>query len=173
MLAVYLGFDGATNRVFKSDQGSWVWIEAGNTYLEAGSRRVSIGYGEPGLKLDVFAIVADASISAADLERLATSQSWHHNDRDGADNDEPATVPEPAEDEPGPAEPAPGEPRPTGPTPATRTMSMVGDPSPVVRCEPALDRGAPLVRPYLAGRQCLVLRQSWWSGEFLGAAAGA
>ena len=118
--AIYLGFDGDTNRVFTSEHGTWMWIKVGQAYLEAGGRRVSIGYGEPGLRLDVIAIVDDDSISAADLEHLALSASWNHDD--GGDDGEPVTDPEPGE-----GEPTPPAPQPTEPAPETRNMSLRGD----------------------------------------------
>ena len=109
--AVYIGFDGATNRVFTSEHGTWMWMKVDQAYLEAGSRRVSIGYGEPGLRLDVLAIVGDASIGAADLEHLAATESWPPHD--GGDDGSTVTDPEP-------------EPE---PEPALRDLSMRGDTS--------------------------------------------
>ena len=120
--AVYIGFDGATNRVFTSEHGTWVWIKIGHAHLETGTRRVSIGYGEPGLRLDVIAIVGDESIGTTELEHLATTTSWQRDD-DGHDSD-PVSDPEDGQDEP-----APSDPEDTEPAPAPRTMSMVGEPS--------------------------------------------
>ncbi len=66
--AVYLGFDGTTRRVFAPTLGSYVWIEVERRALEVGTHRISLGHGEPGLRVDLFAVVSDEVVSSEDLE---------------------------------------------------------------------------------------------------------
>jgi len=68
--ATYLGFDGTTRRVFADRLGAYTWIEVERATLSAGAHRISLGHGEPGLRIDLFAVVMDASVSGGELERL-------------------------------------------------------------------------------------------------------
>jgi len=68
--AVYLGFDGATRRVFPPTIGAYVWIEVERRALDVGPHRISLGFGEPGLRVDLFAVVMDEAVSVVELEGL-------------------------------------------------------------------------------------------------------
>jgi hypothetical protein len=68
--AIYVGFDGVMSRVFTSTHGSWEWVRVVRTDLASGARRISVGYGEPGVRIDVFAIVADDSVGPGELESV-------------------------------------------------------------------------------------------------------
>lgn len=70
--AVYLGLNGSLLRVVVPTLGAYVWVEVERTALAAGEQRIGVGYGEPGVRLDVFALVAVPEPTPADLDRLVT-----------------------------------------------------------------------------------------------------
>ncbi|MBA2665910.1 MAG: hypothetical protein H0U69_02620, partial [Trueperaceae bacterium] len=132
--AGYLGFDGVLHRTFTSEHGVWTWVNVTRQHLSAGANRIGIGYGEPGLQIDVFVVVSDASIGAAELEAFVVDGTLPERDHsgegvgDGTDDgtdggantpSEPTPTPTPTEPSPTPSPtptPTPTEPTPT-PTP--------------------------------------------------------
>jgi hypothetical protein len=68
--AVYLGFDGALRRVGAPEGGRFVWVEVVREWLAVGEHRVSVGFGEPGVRVDLFAVVRAANARESELEAL-------------------------------------------------------------------------------------------------------
>src|SRR5690606_21142657 len=85
--AFYAGFNGTLNRTFPRTHGEYVWVEAARTTLNAGVNRISLGYGESGLRIDVFAI---ARVGAATPETI----DEHFSLNSGADVPPPPPVSE-------------------------------------------------------------------------------
>jgi hypothetical protein len=114
--AVYLGLDGSLRRAFPDTLGSFVWIEVERATLASGTHRISIGHGEPGLRIDLFALVMDASATGGELEVLVAPAKSR-----GGKKPAPTPAPEP--------EPTP-EPVPPPPSDGTRfAPSLRGDPN--------------------------------------------
>lgn len=117
--AVYLGFDGAMHRKFTSQHGVWTWVHVTRQHLPAGPGHIGIGYGEPGLQIDVFVIVADESIGATELEAYVV---------DGTTPDDTGR-PETPDDSPTTEDPADTTPPPAETEPSRASYSLRGDPS--------------------------------------------
>jgi hypothetical protein len=103
--AVYLGFDGATRRVFAPVLDDYVWIEVERRTLDVGPHRISLGHGEPGLWIDLFAVVMDEKVSTVELEGLVSSAA--RRPKKPASPTEPTTPPAPS---PSPTSPLRGNP---------------------------------------------------------------
>jgi hypothetical protein len=113
--AVYLGLEGTLRRVFPDALGAFVWIAVERAALTAGTHRIGIGHGEPGLRIDLFALVMDASATGGELEVLVAPAKSR-----GGKKPAPTPAPDP--------EPAP-EPVPPPPSEGTRyAPSLRGDP---------------------------------------------
>ena len=68
--ATYLGFNGTTRRVFAPELGRYVWLEVVREKLNKGRHVISLGHGEPGLRIDLFAVTRTGEVDTADLEAL-------------------------------------------------------------------------------------------------------
>ena len=68
--ATYLGFNGSTVRTFAPELGRYLWVYVTSADLQAGSNSVSIAHGEPGLRIDLFAVVRRDDVDASLLEHL-------------------------------------------------------------------------------------------------------
>lgn len=116
--ATYLGFNQTTRRVFPVTLGEYVWLEIDTYYLMPGDHRISIGSGEPGVRLDLMVVTNIEALTSYDLSTWFASY-------DPAD---PAVTPPGDPDPTPPTQPAPKPP--AGSPPGTRTwMSLRGDPS--------------------------------------------
>ncbi len=108
--ATYLGFNGVTRRVYAPETGAYLWLPVASEDLPAGPNEISLAFGEPSLRLDLFAVVKRSDVGPNELESLVRPP------RQG-DHAGPDPKPSPAP-EPGPA-----------PTPGTRVVgSLRGDP---------------------------------------------
>ncbi|MEX0909793.1 MAG: DNRLRE domain-containing protein, partial [Candidatus Paceibacterota bacterium] len=73
--AFYTGFNGSLSRIFPNSHGGWVWKEVARTTLGAGGHRISIGPGESGLRVDMFAVVRGISVDSAALDEYFSLES--------------------------------------------------------------------------------------------------
>ena len=71
--ATYVGFNGSTQRVFAPETGKFLWLETTRARLTEGRNVISLGHGEPGLRIDLFAVVRRPDVGAHDLDRLVVS----------------------------------------------------------------------------------------------------
>jgi hypothetical protein len=132
--ALYLGLDGELRRVWTPEHGRFVWVEVVREWLVVGEHRVSVGFGEPGVRVDLFAVVRAANARESELEALVVgggSSVGEEPDEEPADDgDEP--VCEPGEDDPPtqvePVPEPPVEPPVEPSVPVGGVWSLRGDP---------------------------------------------
>ncbi len=134
--AVYLGFDGALERIESPHPGEYAWTAVASTELTAGEHVVSIGAAEPGTSVDAVVVANRRDLRGDDLEAFVmegvtpapTTRTEPARPRAGASGPDgvPLAGPTPGGD-PGAA---PGDgPSAGDPTPVTgRPFDLRGDP---------------------------------------------
>lgn len=118
--ATYLGFDGATRRVFAPELRRYVWVKVVTEELDEGRHAISLGHGEPNLRIDLFAVTRRGDVGPDDLDVLVLPA-------------EPVEPTDPESTDPEPTDPESTDPEPTDPAPQTpdldRGFSLLGDAS--------------------------------------------
>lgn len=68
--ALHVGFDGSTTRVFPAAHGAYQWVEVERKELDPeDDPAITLTGGEPGVQIDMFAVVEDPKADAVALER--------------------------------------------------------------------------------------------------------
>lgn len=87
--ATYLGFDGTTYRVFTPDVQRYFWVEVTTEELAEGRHTISLGHGEPGLRIDQFAVTRRPDVGPEELNELVLPGESITSDEPDASEPEP------------------------------------------------------------------------------------